>query len=78
MFNGYSFRKGYGWIGGDGDGARDRTPVSIRFVRTGRQTLKLLALESPMRIDTIWLSATRKTRPAPEQHGPFLSDRQRK
>lgn len=57
----------YVWIGGNGtaDGVR------IRFDRPGLQTLELHAIESPVRIDTIWISATRTVRPAAEQRpGP--------
>ena len=67
-FTGYCLNPGYYWIGGFGeDGASDAVPLSIRFLRAGLQTLKLYAIESPMRVDAIWLSTTQATRPAVEQ-----------
>ena len=41
----------------------DVAPVTVRSPKSGRQTIKLYAWESPVRIDAIWLSATQKTRP---------------
>jgi len=54
---------GYGWVGGDADGANDEPPVVVRFARSGVQTVRLIASEVPMRIDSILISAAQKTRP---------------
>jgi len=70
LFNGFMHHTGYGWVGSDSDRGRDVPPVTVRFARPGRQTLKLYSWESPMRIDAIWLSATQKTRPDDAQTGP--------
>jgi hypothetical protein len=53
-------------VGGDADGANDEQPVVVRFARGGPQLLRLYASETPIRIDAIWISATQKTRPAPQ------------
>jgi len=69
-YDGYERGAGYWWVGGDANGEKDSFAVSITFTRSGRQTLRLHASESPMRVDAIWLSATQKTRPAKDQDGP--------
>jgi hypothetical protein len=65
LFNGYAddpeLKGRYLWIGGNG---LDES-VTLRFARPGLQTLQLHAMESPMRIDAIWLSSIRKDRPGP-------------
>jgi len=76
LFNGYSFEQGYWWVGGDSDRAADKlppdtTPVSVRFNKSGEQLLKVFAVETPMRIDSIWISTTQKTRPEASRHGPL-------
>jgi ferric-dicitrate binding protein FerR (iron transport regulator) len=67
-FNGYSSFPGYWWLGGYFPG--DAPPVTVNFSREGDQTLKLYAWEGPIRIDAIWISATRKTRPGNGETGP--------
>lgn len=70
LFNGFMHASGYGWVGSDSDRGRDVAPVTVRFNRTGRQTIRLYAWESPVRIDAIWLSAGQKSRPDDAQTGP--------
>lgn len=70
FFNGYGHRPGYCWIGGDGDNGRDEIPVQVRFPGYGRQTVKVYVSEGLFRLDTIWISATQKTRPKEDQFGP--------
>jgi hypothetical protein len=70
LFNGFMHPSGYGWVGSDLDQGRDVAPVTVRFTRSGRQTLRLYSWESPVRIDAIWLSATQKTRPDDAQTAP--------
>ena len=70
LFNGFMFHTGFGWVGSDSDRGRDAPPVTVRFARAGRQTIKLYAYEGPIRIDAIWLSATQKTRPDDTATGP--------
>jgi hypothetical protein len=63
LFNGFMHQPGYGWVGSDADQGRDVAPVTVRFLKPGRQTVRLYSWESPLRVDAIWLSATQKTRP---------------
>ena len=70
VFNGYYLFQEYGWIGGHGEGGRDQVPISIRFNKPGRQTLRMYALETPIRIDAVWLSTTQNTRPPEKDRGP--------
>ncbi len=67
VFNDFSrFGGRYGWIGGHGEGEGDVPPLMVRFARAGPQTLKLYAIETPIRVEAIWLSETQKTRPEPD------------
>jgi hypothetical protein len=72
-FTGFFRFPGYGWIGGAGEhpeqGKVDEVPLSIRFSRSGMQTLKLHALQAPAWIDAVWLSTTQSTRPQAGQAG---------
>jgi len=74
FYDGFVVRPGYWWLGGDMNAAhqlnREEVPVRVRFQRAGLQALKLYAFEVPMRIDSIWLSAVQKTRPAENQRAP--------
>ncbi len=73
VFLGYGRHPEYVWASGDNDPVDPGTqtmPIAVRFASTGRQTLKLHAIECPMRVDAIWLSATQKARPPAGQHGP--------
>lgn len=71
-YTGWKLFPGYGWLGGYGeDGTSDAVPLSIRFPRPGLQTLKLYVIETPMRIDGLWLSTTQATRPPAEQRMPL-------
>lgn len=63
LFNGFMHAPGYWWVGGDADAKNDEPPVVVRFSRPGLQTVRLYASEVPMRVDSIWISATQKTRP---------------
>lgn len=70
-YTGFFHFPGYGWIGGRGELAKgDAVPLSIRFSRSGPQTLKIYVLQAPTWLDAVWLSATQKTRPEAGQTGP--------
>jgi ferric-dicitrate binding protein FerR (iron transport regulator) len=70
-YTGFFHYSGYGWIGGRGEfGKADAVPLSIRFARSGPQSLKIYVLQAPAWIDAVWLSATQKTRPEAGQTGP--------
>ena len=61
----------YAWVGSHAEeGKADPPPLSVRFQRTGMQTLRLYGVHRSVRIDAIWLSATQKTRPAAKQLPP--------
>jgi len=59
----------YGWIN-DQHPTTSPSPVTVRFARTGTQTLRLYALEAPVRIAAVWLSATQRSLPPADQEGP--------
>jgi hypothetical protein len=73
-FTGFFKFPGFGWIGGNGEhpeqGKVDEVPLSLRFPRSGMQTLKLHAIQAPAWIDAIWISATQRTRPDARATGP--------
>lgn len=66
LFNGFgddpALRGRYFWIGGNGLGES----VTLRFSRPGLQRVQLHAMESPVRIDAIWLSTAQADRPEPD------------
>ena len=39
-------------------------PITIRFNETGPQALRIFVGHPSVRIDSVWLSATQKSRPA--------------
>jgi len=77
-FNGFGQRDGYWWLSGNADPfdvtgpgpVPDLVPVTVRFKRTGPQVVYVYPIETPLRIDAVWLSAAQKTRPADEQRAP--------
>ncbi|MGH9366727.1 MAG: FecR domain-containing protein, partial [Thermoanaerobaculia bacterium] len=77
-FNGFGQKDGYWWISGNCDPAdlamprgfpTNPPPVTVRFQRTGTQVLRVYPIQTPMRFDAVWLSATQKTRPADNHRG---------
>jgi len=70
MFDAFYKKPGYWWVGGDADRDDVKGNAVVRFPRSGLQTLRLYAIETPMRIDAIWLSTTQKTRPSDAQRAP--------
>ena len=66
-FNGYGAQQGFWWSGGSHDPGNTQTPIALRFKRSGRQVIRMHAMETPLQIDAIWLSTTRTTRPGPEE-----------
>jgi hypothetical protein len=68
-FIGYGGHEGFWWSGGGHDPNVTQTPIALRFKRSGRQVIRLHALETPLQIDALWLSTTKSTRPSPEE-GP--------
>lgn len=80
--SGYAHANGAAWLGGMSDpysktvgpltvtGRGDEVPARLRYARPGTQTLRLYPIETPVRIEAIWLTATRKTRPDASMRGP--------
>jgi ferric-dicitrate binding protein FerR (iron transport regulator) len=60
MIDELGHRQGYWWVGG----------VKVRFEKAGPRALRLYAVESPVRIDRIWLSTTQSARPEAGVSGP--------
>jgi len=75
-YTGWAHRSGYWWIGGNADPIApglepdEGMPMTFRFERPGRQVLRMYVYEAPLRIDSIWLSTTQKTRPDSNARGP--------
>jgi hypothetical protein len=65
---GASSTPGYTWISSHGDEPRisNVPPISVKFSEPGMQTIRLFVGQPHVRVDTIWLSATQKTRPGPK------------
>jgi ferric-dicitrate binding protein FerR (iron transport regulator) len=56
---------GYSWLSGHGEAWKvEDPPITVRFKETGLQTLRLFVGHPWVRVDSIWLSATQKQRPA--------------
>lgn len=76
-YNGFFRAKGYNWIGGSEEHPEGLKPgdipLTVRFSRTGLQTLKVHVMQAPAWIDAIWFSTTQITRPDAAVTGP--SDR---
>jgi len=70
--SGFGARAGYTWVCRAGDHFEQTPAVTVRFNRPGPQKLRMFAIETPVRIDAVWLSATQKTRPADEQPAPAI------
>jgi len=66
-FVGYGAHQGFWWSGGGHDPGNTQTPIVLRFKRPGRQVMRLHALETPLQIDSIWLSTTKNTRPGQDE-----------
>jgi ferric-dicitrate binding protein FerR (iron transport regulator) len=76
-FNGYGQKEGYWWVSGNADpsnmvpaGAPPDNPVTVKFLSPGQKVLRVYPIETPMRFDAVWLSATQKKRPPESQIGP--------
>lgn len=71
VFTGVATTPGYTWMSGHGEEAKmDTPPLTVKFAETGRQNVRLYVGHPWVRVDTLWLSATQKTRPAAKQLPP--------
>jgi len=71
VFTGVAVTPGYTWLGGHGEEAKaEAPPLTVKFAETGWQNLRVYVGHPWVRVDTIWLSATQKTRPSAKQLPP--------
>jgi len=58
-------------MSGHGEEAKAETPpLTVKFAESGWQNLRVYVGHPWVRVDTIWLSATQKTRPSARQLPP--------
>lgn len=70
LYDGWGRNEGYWWIGGNGSEGQDTVAAAVRFNRPGRQAIRVYVSESPLRLDSLWLSTSQKTRPEASSAGP--------
>jgi hypothetical protein len=71
VFTGISTWNGYAWAGGVHEESKpEPAPLTVRFTRTGVQTLRLFTVQPSIRIDAVWLSARQAARPPGRQFPP--------
>ncbi len=66
-FDGYGNAEGFTWSGGFFDPGRTQKPIGLRFNVSGKQLIRVHAMETPIQIDAIWITTTQARRPDPEQ-----------
>jgi hypothetical protein len=65
VFTGVASTPGYTWIGGHGEEAKADAPaLTVKFAETGWQNIRVYVGHPWIRVDTLWLSTTQKTRPS--------------
>jgi hypothetical protein len=71
VFTGVSNWNGYAWMSGVVEESKpEPPPLTVRFHRTGIQTLRLFTVQPSIRIDAVWLSARQAARPPAKQFPP--------
>lgn len=71
-YTGFSEASSFSWISGNMKNADPNgKPVSVRFDTPGPKTLKLFVAQPSIRVDTVWLSATRSIRPSAKMWPPL-------
>jgi len=71
VFTGVASTPGYTWMGGHGEETKaEAPPLTVKFAETGLQDIRVYVGHPWVRIDTIWLSATQRTRPPAKQVPP--------
>jgi outer membrane biosynthesis protein TonB len=64
LFTGIAAYTGYLWISGHGEAWNlDDPPITVRFPRTGPQTVRLFTGHPSVRVEALWLSSSQRTRP---------------
>ncbi len=65
VFTGVAATTGYVWLSGHGEAWNvEDPPITVRFNETGPQALRIYVGHPSVRIDSVWLSAAQKSRPA--------------
>ncbi|HLY11094.1 MAG TPA: FecR family protein [Planctomycetota bacterium] len=76
VFTGVAATPGYTWMNGHGEEAKaEAAPLTVKFAETGWQNLRIYVGHPWVRVDTIWLSVTQKTRPSAKQAPPPLTEK---
>jgi outer membrane biosynthesis protein TonB len=71
VFTGVASTPGYTWMSGHGEETKaDAPPLTVKFAETGWQNIRVYVGHPWIRVDTLWLSATQKTRPPAKQLPP--------
>jgi outer membrane biosynthesis protein TonB len=71
VFTGVASTPGYTWMSGHGEEAKaEAPPLTVKFAETGWQNIRVYVGHPCIRVDTIWLSTTQKTRPSARQLPP--------
>jgi hypothetical protein len=71
VFTGVASTPGYTWMSGHGEETKaEGPPLTVKFAETGLQNIRVYVGHPWVRVDTLWLSATQKTRPPAKQLPP--------
>ena len=63
VVTGVSVTPGFSWVSGSGELTKLDPPLVVKFHETGMQNLRVYVGHPWVRVDTVWLSSTQKTRP---------------
>jgi hypothetical protein len=73
VFTGVAALPGFAWLSGHGEAWKvEDAPITVRFKETGMQTLRLFVGHPSVRVDSVWLSATQKSRPPAKVYPPVI------
>jgi len=76
VFTGVAATPGYTWMSGHGEEAKAEVPpLTVKFAETGWQNIRVYVGHPWVRVDTLWLSATQKTRPPAKQLPPPATEK---
>jgi hypothetical protein len=71
VFTGVAATPGYTWMSGHGEEAKaEAAPLTVKFAESGWQNIRVYVGQPWVRVDTLWLSTTQKTRPPAKQAPP--------
>ncbi|HZE98551.1 MAG TPA: FecR family protein [Planctomycetota bacterium] len=76
VFTGVAATPGYTWLSGHGEETKaEAPPLTVKFNEPGWQNIRVYVGNPWVRIDTIWLSTTQKTRPPARQAPPSPTEK---